>query len=97
MHGERYISHRERVAHCVGPNDGDANVSPATRVHVDPDHFDSELAANLVSNLTRCAPDIEYTGHGEHIPSNGANHQSRVAEKPVNTGQLLVRTAGLVT
>jgi hypothetical protein len=74
MHGERYISGREHVTHGVGANDGNANVSPATRVHVDANHLDSELAANLVSNLPRSAPDVEYAGDRERISSNGANH-----------------------
>jgi hypothetical protein len=80
MHRKRHIGARERIVYGIGPHDRNAHIKRFTRVQVDSNHFDSELAVDLISDQTTGAPYIENAANAQRISANCAYHERRIPD-----------------
>jgi len=64
MHRKRHIGARERIAYGIGPYDRNVHIKRSATVYVDSNHFDSQLALDLLSDETNGAPYIENAANG---------------------------------
>jgi hypothetical protein len=96
VHRERHIGARKRITYGIGLDDRNAHIKRFTRVQIDSDHFDSKLAADLLSDETIGAPYIENAANGQWISADRANDEGRTAVQSVNPGKLPVRSRCLI-
>ena len=74
MHGKRDISVRQRVAHCIRPEDWNLRGNGWAWLNIGADNFDSQPAAYLLQHETRAASHIQYPADRQRITVNGADY-----------------------
>ena len=90
VHTECHVGERERVAHRIRLKNRNRCGNGAVRIEVHADCFDSQPAPDVVHHRACTATHIQYAADRQRIPANGADHESRVAQAAVDSGQIAI-------